>query len=251
MTADRFALEHKVAVVTGAASGLGRAISSAMVGAGARVAALDVDVQANEGTAAQTGATPYTADVTDERALDAVIDEIGDQIGPIDVLVNSAGVAGRGAAESFDSGLLETILAANLKGTLFACQAVGRRLLAADRGGSIINIASIGGLVAYPGSVGYQASKGAVVQMTRTLAVEWAPAGIRVNAVAPGHIATDMVKQMWTKEPELKEFFLSRTPMGRRGDPIDVALPVVFLASDAAAMITGQVLAIDGGYTAQ
>ena len=115
----------------------------------------------------------------------------------------------------------------------------------------MINIASIGGLVAYPGSVGYQASKGAVVQMTRTLAVEWADAGIRVNAVAPGHIATEMVKEMWTREPELKEFFLSRTPMGRLGDPHDVALPVVFLASDAAAMITGQILAIDGGYTAQ
>ncbi len=251
MTADPFALAGKVAAVTGAASGLGRAIVEAMTVAGAAVAAIDIDTAANQTSAARAGAAAFTADVTDGEALEAVVARIENEVGPIDVLVNSAGVAGRGAAESFDAELLDSILAANLKGTLFACQAVGRRLLAAGRGGSIINIASIGGLVAYPGSVGYQASKGAVVQMTRTLAVEWAPAGIRVNAVAPGHIATEMVQQMWTREPELKEFFLSRTPMSQLGEPIDVALPVVFLASDAAAMITGQILAIDGGYTAQ
>lgn len=114
-----------------------------------------------------------------------------------------------------------------------------------------MNIASIGGLVGYPGSVGYQLSKGAVVQLTRALAVEWAPHGVRVNAVAPGHIATDMVREIWETEPQLKDFFLSRTPMNRLGEPGDVAGPVVFLASDAAGMITGQILAIDGGYTAQ
>ena len=118
-------------------------------------------------------------------------------------------------------------------------------------GGSIVNIASIAGLVGYPGSVGYQASKGGVVQLTRTLAVEWAEAGVRVNAVAPGHIATELVRKMWETEPELRDFFLSRTPMARLGEPEDVAGPVLFLAGEAAAMITGQILAVDGGYTSQ
>jgi len=117
--------------------------------------------------------------------------------------------------------------------------------------GSIINFASIGGLVGWSGSVGYQASKGAIVQMTRTLAVEGGPAGVRVNAIAPGHIATELVQRQWQVEPGLKEFFLSRTPLARLGDPVDVANAAVLLASDASRMITGQVMAVDGEYTSQ
>ena len=115
----------------------------------------------------------------------------------------------------------------------------------------MINIASVGGLVGFPGSVGYQASKGAIVQMTKTLAVEWGPQGVRVNAIAPGHIATELVKRQWEVEPQLKEFFQSRTPLGYLGDPVDIANAAVFLASDVSRMITGQVLAVDGGYTSQ
>jgi NAD(P)-dependent dehydrogenase (short-subunit alcohol dehydrogenase family) len=117
--------------------------------------------------------------------------------------------------------------------------------------GSIVNIASIGGLVGYPGSVGYQSSKGAVVQMTRTLAVEWGPRQIRVNAVAPGHVATELVKKQWLTEPELRDFFLSRTPLNRLAQPEDIANAVLFLASDAASSITGQTVAVDGGYSSQ
>jgi NAD(P)-dependent dehydrogenase (short-subunit alcohol dehydrogenase family) len=119
----------------------------------------------------------------------------------------------------------------------------------AQGAGSIVNIASVGGLVGYPGSVGYQTSKGAVVQMTRSLAVEWGPHQVRVNAIAPGHIATELVQRQWLVEPHLKEFFLSRTPLDRLGEPDDIANAAVFLASDASRMITGQVLAVDGGYT--
>ena len=110
-------------------------------------------------------------------------------------------------------------------------------------------VANVGGLVGYPGSVGYQTSKGAVVQMTRSLAVEWGPHQVRVNAIAPGHIATELVQRQWLSEPHLKEFFLSRTPLDRLGEPDDIANAAVFLASDASRMITGQVLAVDGGYT--
>ena len=138
----------------------------------------------------------------------------------------------------------------NLKGSFNACRTFGRAMIETG-GGSIVNIASIGGLVGFAGSVGYQASKGGVIQMTRTLAVEWAPAAVRVNAIAPGHIATTLVMKQWETEPELKEFFLDRTPMGRLGTPHHVVGAVIFLASDAAAMVTGHTLAIDGGYTAQ
>ena len=130
------------------------------------------------------------------------------------------------------------------------CRAVGRKMIEQGKG-SIINIASIGGIVGFAGSVGYQASKGGVIQLTRTLAVEWAPHQIRVNAIAPGHIATELVQKQWMSEPELKQFFESRTPMGHLGEPSDIAGATIYLAGNSSRMVTGQVLAIDGGYTAQ
>ncbi|MCY4422539.1 MAG: SDR family oxidoreductase, partial [Acidimicrobiaceae bacterium] len=122
---------------------------------------------------------------------------------------------------------------------------------AQPQGGSIVNIASILGEVGFAGSVGYQASKGGVVQMTRTLAVEWAPHNVRVNAISPGHVGTQLVRRLWETEPELKDRFESRTPLGRLAEPSDMVGAVVFLASPASAMVTGQILAVDGGYTAQ
>ncbi len=250
MTPPGFGLDGRRALVTGSASGLGRAIALALAAAGAEVVGADLATAANRRVASTVGGTAVTLDVSDKAAVEAAVEEVWTRLGAIDVLVNSAGIGGRGAAAGYPQELLARVIDVNIKGSLYMCQAVGRRMMEQGRG-SIINIASIGGLVAFPGSVGYQTSKGGVVQMTRALAVEWAASGVRVNAVAPGHIATELVRRQWETEPELREFFLSRTPMGRLGTPEDVAGPVVFLAGDAAAMITGQIIAVDGGYTAQ
>ena len=250
MTPPPFHLDGRVAIVTGSASGLGKAIARALAAAGAEIFGFDRAAEANRRVAEAIDGTAITLDVTSTEAVEDAISDVMNRTGRIDILVNSAGIGGRGAAVTYPDDLLERVIDTNIKGSFYMCRSVGRRMIEAGKG-SIINIASIGGLVGFPGSVGYQTTKGGVVQMTRTLAVEWAAAGVRVNAVAPGHIATELVRRQWETEPELKEYFLSRTPMDRLGTPDDVAGPVVFLAGDAAGMVTGQIITVDGGYTAQ
>ncbi|MCY3652059.1 MAG: SDR family oxidoreductase [bacterium] len=250
MTTPSFRLDHRVAVVTGSASGLGKSIAAALAEMGAEVVGIDIAEEANRRVADTIGGAAVTLDVADPEPVDQAVADLVGRWGRIDVLVNSAGIGGRGAAVDYPPERLARVLDVNVKGTLYMCQAVGR-IMISQGGGSIINIASIGGLVGFPGSVGYQASKGGVVQMTRTLAVEWGPSNVRVNAIAPGHIGTELVQQQWETEPHLKDFFLTRTPLGRLGKPEDVAGSAVFLAGDAARMITGQIIAVDGGYTAQ
>ena len=249
-----FSLQGRVAVVTGAAGGLGAPIAEGLAGAGAYVVCADSASEPNRVLTQRIGAErseAVTVDVRDEASVQDLAARAAAVTGSIDVLVTCAGIGGRGPAVDYDDDTWSNVIAVNLTGFFRTCRAVGRRMIAQQHGGSIVNIASILGSVGFAGSVGYQASKGGVVQMTRTLAVEWAPHNVRVNAISPGHVATPLVRRQWATEPELKDHFESRTPLGRLAEPVDMVGAAVFLAGPASAMVTGQILAVDGGYTAQ
>jgi NAD(P)-dependent dehydrogenase (short-subunit alcohol dehydrogenase family) len=248
-----FSLEGRVAIVTGAASGLGRAIAGGLAEAGAFIVLGDLPGTALEQAAGEIGADRGLAvevDVTSRSDVERLVDSAMAARGRIDALVNSAGIGGRGAAVEYPTELWDRVLATNLSGTFNCCQLAGRHMLETGSG-SIVNIASIGGLVGYAGSVGYQASKGGVVQITRTLAVEWAAKGVRVNAIAPCTFETPVVARQRSAEPDLYPAMLARIPMGRFGEPEEIVGPALFLVSDASVMVTGHVLTVDGGYTAQ
>jgi NAD(P)-dependent dehydrogenase (short-subunit alcohol dehydrogenase family) len=211
------------------------------------VIAADVRLEgAAETAAAHEAVTACELDVRDAGAADAALT----QLERLDVLVNSAGIGGWGPTESYPDETWEQVLAVNLTGTFNCCRAAGARMVA-DGSGSIVNVASTLGLVGFPGTVGYVASKGGVVQLTRALAVEWAAVGVRVNALAPSTIETPLIQRNRPERPELYERLLAATPLGRFGEPGELVGPALFLASDASSYVTGHVLAVDGGYLAQ
>lgn len=243
-----FDLTGRIAVVTGANSGLGLEIAHGLEEYGASVIAL-----VRQPDAPQLDWLPehrrLRMDVLDEQSVTGAIDRVVAAHGGIDILVNSAGVGGRAPAIDYPDDLWRSVIDVNVGGTFRVCRTVARHMIPRGRG-SIINLASIGGIAGYPGSVGYQASKGAVVQLTRSLAMEWAEHRVRVNALAPSQFETAMSRSQWSKDDEVRRFFETRTPFGI-GDAGDIVGPAVFLASDAAAMVTGHILAVDGGYLAQ
>jgi NAD(P)-dependent dehydrogenase (short-subunit alcohol dehydrogenase family) len=247
-----FSLVGKVALVTGGASGLGEAISLGFSQAGATVVIADINDEAGKAVIESVGDRPNPPsfvhlDVTSRASIDGVVDDVVGRLGKIDVLVNCAGSAARHLAEDFPEEVWDRIIALNLKGTFMCCQAVGRTMLARG-GGSIINIASIGASIAYPHTTAYLQSKGAVSQMTRSLALEWIDRGVRVNAIAPSLFDTPLVRMNDSQKSYTSEFIMARTPIGRKGQPYEVVGPAIFLASDAASMVVGHILQVDGGY---
>jgi NAD(P)-dependent dehydrogenase (short-subunit alcohol dehydrogenase family) len=255
LRAAGFDLDGAVALVTGAAGGLGAAIARGLAAAGARLVLADLAedaLQALKDEIERRGGRAATqrTDVTAAADVAAAVDCAVRTWGRLDVLVNCAGITLRQPAVDFTESEWDRIIAVNLKGTWLCCQAAGRVMLE-QRQGRIINMASIGGLVGLPMSVAYCASKGGVVQLTRTLAVEWAPFGVTVNAIAPCTFETPMVRSVMTAEPEYEQRVIGRIPLGRMGKPEEIVGTAIYLASPAAAMVTGHILSIDGGYTAQ
>jgi NAD(P)-dependent dehydrogenase (short-subunit alcohol dehydrogenase family) len=243
-----FGLDGKVALVTGGASGIGAAIVDTFVAKGARVAVVDLDGDAAAKKAAEHGghAAGFACDVTDPSAVDAAVDAVLAEYGHIDILVNSAGVAILAPAEDLTVSAFDTTIRINLKGTFLVCQAVGRHLLA-QGSGKIINLASQAATVALDQHVAYCASKFGVVGLSKVLASEWAPRGVTVNTVSPTVVLTDLGRKAW--EGPKGDALKAQIPTGRFALPEEVAATALFLASDAADMVNGADLLVDGGYT--
>ncbi|MDB5858074.1 MAG: NAD-dependent dehydratase [Ramlibacter sp.] len=248
---DRFRVDGRVALVTGGANGIGLACARLLSDAGARVLVLDKDLSAARDAASSiANASSLGLDVSDPEAIAKCFAEIAGQEGRIDILINNAGLAIRRPSLELDVADWNQVLGVNLTGAFLCAREAARHMPKA--GGSIVNMASIMGLSGgglYP-NISYQTSKGGLVNMTRALAVEWAALGIRVNAVAPTWTRTGFIGAL-EANPELMERIRQVTPMGRLAEPAEVAHAALFLASPAASMITGHILAVDGGFLAQ
>ena len=250
MDVSRFSLDGKVAVITGASRGIGGAIAQALARAGAKVALLGRDAAALESVRKQLAAEEkiaacFNADVLDTARLGPVFDEVIAAFGRIDILVNNAGVEQKCDSLRVPEDLWERIVDTNLKAAFFCAQAAAGRM----QGGSIVNVCSLTSEVGVPGAAAYTASKSGLAGMTRALATEWAASGIRVNGIGPGYFRTALTAQFYDNE-DWQRRMLDRIPMRRFGQLADLGDPVVFLCSEAAGYITGQILYIDGGYLA-
>jgi 2-dehydro-3-deoxy-D-gluconate 5-dehydrogenase len=251
MDANPFSLAGQKALVIGGTSGIGLAIAEGFARSGAHVAVAGRDTAKLETAATALGTLGttrgYRADVRDMKELrDLIAAVIRDQ-GRIDTLVNSQGIIMLKGAEEFTEGDWDEVVGTDLKSVFFACTEAGRHML--ERGsGSIINIASLASFRGWARSALYAISKSGVVSLTETLASEWARRGVRVNAIAPGFVMTGMNRDKMP--PERKALALSRTPMGRFGETHDLAGAAIFLASPAAAYVTGETIAVDGGFLA-
>ncbi len=248
-----FQLNGKVAVVTGASQGIGLAISQALAHAGATVAVTSHpskrdDIQRACASIAAAGgkAQGFELDVARTSAIKPIFNQIASDLGSIDILVNNAGVRANGPSVDVTEEDWDFVMGVNLKGTFFCAQAAATHMLRKD-GGRIINIASQLAESASPERAAYIASKGGIVALTKTLALEWATSGINVNAIGPGPTATPLTAD---STPENEARILGRSPLGRRLTPEEIAGAVVFLAGPAASAVTGHHLMVDGGWTA-
>lgn len=253
-TRPDFQLNDKVALVTGAARGIGRACAIALAQAGADVVLGLRDVNSGGALVQRVQALGRRAlavqmDVTQKSQIDSAVEAAIEHLGRIDILVNNAGLGPPNPAELVTEADFELTMNVNLRGTFFVSQAVGKHMLKAGAG-RIINLGSQAGEVALPTESVYCMTKAAIHHLTKCLAVEWGPRGIQVNAVAPTFIKTPGTEK-WLHNEDFRRDLLSRIPLGRVGEPLDVSGAVVFLASPAAAMVNGATLLIDGGWTAR
>jgi NAD(P)-dependent dehydrogenase (short-subunit alcohol dehydrogenase family) len=252
MPLPSFRLDDRVALVTGAASGIGREIALGLAESGADVGCVDLPGSDLEGivadvVAAGRRAVAAPADVTDPDSVSAAVDAVEAELGPLRLAVNSAGIANAAPAEDMPLEQFKKVLDVNLNGVFLCCQAEGRALLR-NGGGAVVNIASMSGVIVNRDllQVHYNASKAAVIHLSKSLAMEWAGRGIRVNSISPGYTATPM-----NTRPEVAEQvkqFEADTPLGRMASPTELVGPAVFLLSEAASFCTGVDLIVDGGF---
>ena len=245
---DRWSLNGRVAVVIGAGRGLGLGCAEALAEAGAHVLLVSRTAPEIEEAAERIGGTAHAADVTDEAQVAGIL-EAAAALGDVRVLVNAAGTNRPAPARDYPMADWDMIFDVNVRGTFLACRAFGDALLAREAAGSIVNLSSQMGTVGYPGRVAYCSTKHAVEGMTKALGVEWAPHGIRVNAVAPTFVLTPLTKPM-LDDPEFSSDVLRRLPTGELATVEQVADAVRYLACDASGSVTGTVLRVDGGWTA-
>jgi len=249
---DTFLLTNKVALVTGGSRGLGRAMAQALGEAGAKVAITARTLDSAQAAAAELEALGITSvgvqlEVTDLDDVERAVQEVTNSLGPIDVLLNNAGISAAHTGLGDSNADWNAIMATNVDGVWHCSRAVGKRM--AERGGgTIVNVGSMSAFIVNQPrwQPAYLASKAAVHQLTKALAAEWAPHGIRVNAMAPGYFLTEMSP---VDQPEFKPWCVDPAPMKRHGMPVELGPVAVFLASDASSFMTGSIVTVDGGYT--
>ena len=245
---DSFDLKGKAALVTGGNGGIGLAMARALAQAGAALAIAGRDADKNAAAAAELKAVSIVCDLKDEKACRAMVDEAARRLGRLDILVNNAGTNVRKAPQDYSLEEWRTVLDTNLTSAFVACQAAYPHMKRAG-GGKIVNIGSMMSLFGASFAAPYGASKGGVVQLTKSLAAAWAKDNIQVNAVLPGWIDTDLTKNARREVSGLHERVLGRTPAGRWGTPEDLGGVAVFLASAASDFVTGTAIPVDGGYS--
>ena len=244
-----FRLDGQVALVTGASKGLGAGIADGLKQAGATVVGTSREQKSAAQVAQRLGTVPLVMDVTDVSSVQTGVQRVASEFGRLDLLVNNAGLNIPQSVFDVDEASWDSVLDTNLKGSFFAAQAAARHMVARGEGGRIINIASQAGVVGIEERSAYGASKGGVILLTKVLAIELAPHGITANAVAPTFVSTELTRAT-LEDPDWRERILSRIPLGRVGEVEDVAAAALYLASPAAAMVTGHTLLVDGGWTA-
>ena len=254
-TLPRFSLENKVVIVTGAGRGIGRTIALDAVRSGARVAvgsrtASELASLGEEITQAGGECFSHLLDVTDLSSIDSFLSAVMAHYGRVEVLVNNAGFNKQQAVIDYDEELYDQIVDVNLKSVFFCSQRVAKQMIIQGGGGAIVNISSQAGMVGAPARGPYSGAKAGVNNLTRTMAAEWAEHGIRVNAIAPTVTRSPMAEQAMTENPSFAEAVRTNNLLrGGLAEPEEISGPVIFLASEAASMITGHILVVDGGWT--